>query len=506
MASSSSSVLLRLLLLLSLISLSFATATKDYLLSEDKGKSPSCQNPNLMLKVKIWVNGKEGGTVEGVGAQFGALFPSQVEKAVKWPVVVSKPLNACNKSSSQLSGAIALSTRGDCDFTVKAQVAQAGGAKALLVINNETALSMMGCPDNHTFDLSIFAAMIEKTDGEYLKKSVEDGNKVELLLYSPKRPLVDYSVIFLWLMCVGTIVTASYWKTITVVEQNDEPYNELAEKDSKAGTAKEDSEDETLVLNVGGAVCFVITASTMLLLLYFFMSSWFVWVLIVLFCLGGIQGLHNVILSLILRKWKSGGQKGIHVPIFEEGICLIITILQVAQLPNIKVATVLLCCAFLYDIFWVFLSPLIFKDSVMIAVARGDNAGGEALPMLLRVPRFFDPWGGQNMVGFGDIVFPGLLVLFTFRFDKDNKNCLLNGYFLWLVIGYGMGLCFTYLGLYIMNGNGQPALLYLVPCTLGITYILALLRGEVKQLWSYGTELFPTLGVPTQEGNRSPRV
>lgn len=40
----------------------------------------------------------------------------------------------------------------------------------------------------------------------------------------------------------------------------------------------------------------------------------------------------------------------------------------------------------------------------------------------------------------------------------------------------------------------------------GITYILALLRGEVKQLWSYGTELFPTLGVPTQEGNRSPRV
>ncbi|XP_004296701.1 PREDICTED: signal peptide peptidase-like 3 [Fragaria vesca subsp. vesca] len=540
MASLSSSVLLRILLLLSLIALSLAAATKDYLLSEDKGKSPSCQNPNLMLKVKIWVNGKEGETVEGVGAQFGALFPSQVEKAVKWPVVVTKPLTSCNKSSSQLSGAIALSTRGDCDFTVKAQVAQAGGAKALLVINNETALSMMGCPDNRTFDLSIFAAMIEKSDGEYLKKSVEDGNKVELLLYSPKRPLVDYSVIFLWLMCVGTIVTASYWKTITVVEQNDEPYNELAEKDSKAGTGKEDSEDETLVLNVGGAVCFVITASTMLLLLYFFMSSWFVWVLIVLFCLGGIQGLHNVILSLILRKWKSGGQKGIHVPIFEEvsylslvvllvcvafaifwcvtrqasyswigqdilGICLIITILQVAQLPNIKVATVLLCCAFLYDIFWVFLSPLIFKDSVMIAVARGDNAGGEALPMLLRVPRFFDPWGGQNMVGFGDIVFPGLLVLFTFRFDKDNKKSLLNGYFLWLVIGYGMGLCFTYLGLYIMNGNGQPALLYLVPCTLGITYILALLRGEVKQLWSYGNELFPTLGVPTQ-GNRSPRV
>lgn len=29
------------------------------------------------------------------------------------------------------------------------------------------------------------------------------------------------------------------------------------------------------------------------------------------------------------------------------------------------------------------------------------------------------------------------------------------------------GLFLTYLGLYLMNGHGQPALLYLVPCTLG---------------------------------------
>lgn len=53
---------------------------------------------------------------------------------------------------------------------------------------------------------------------------------MELLLYSPKRPVVDYSVAFLWLMAVGTIIVASYWSKITVVEQNDEPYKELAEK------------------------------------------------------------------------------------------------------------------------------------------------------------------------------------------------------------------------------------------------------------------------------------
>lgn len=48
-------------------------------------------------------------------------------------------------------------------------------------------------------------------------------------------------------------------------------------------------------------------------------------------------------------------------------------------------------------------------------MASGLNSGGEAMPMLMRVPRILDPWGGYNMLGFGDIVLPGLLVAFTLR-------------------------------------------------------------------------------------------
>lgn len=48
-------------------------------------------------------------------------------------------------------------------------------------------------------------------------------------------------------------------------------------------------------------------------------------------------------------------------------------------------------------------------------VARGDQSSGESIPMLLRVPRLADAWGGYNMIGFGDILFPGLLVSFAFR-------------------------------------------------------------------------------------------
>ena len=53
------------------------------------------------------------------------------------------------------------------------------------------------------------------------------------------------------------------------------------------------------------------------------------------------------------------------------GVSLCVLFLSLVRFPNIKVATVLLVLAFLYDIFFVFLSPIFFKESVMIKVATG---------------------------------------------------------------------------------------------------------------------------------------
>lgn len=53
---------------------------------------------------------------------------------------------------------------------------------------------------------------------------------VELLLYAPKRPVVDLSVVFLWMMAVGTILCASCWSEFTGSQQSDERYNELSPK------------------------------------------------------------------------------------------------------------------------------------------------------------------------------------------------------------------------------------------------------------------------------------
>lgn len=53
---------------------------------------------------------------------------------------------------------------------------------------------------------------------------------MEILLYSPDRPLVDGGVAFLWLMAVGTIICASLWSDMTATEQPDERYDELSPK------------------------------------------------------------------------------------------------------------------------------------------------------------------------------------------------------------------------------------------------------------------------------------
>lgn len=37
--------------------------------------------------------------------------------------------------------------------------------------------------------------------------------------------------------------------------------------------------------------------------------------------------------------------------------------------------------------------------------------------MLLKIPRMFDPWGGFSIIGFGDILLPGLLIAFSLRCD-----------------------------------------------------------------------------------------
>ncbi|XP_047075192.1 signal peptide peptidase-like 2 isoform X2 [Lolium rigidum] len=424
--------------------------------------SPGCSNKFQLVKVKNWVNGSEGTTLVGLSAAFGASLPATVNEAQKAFSVLTDPLDCCSNVTTKLTNSIAIATRGGCPFTAKAEYAQAAGAAGLLVINDNEELYAMVCNENDTsINVTIPVLMIPQSAGKNLKDLLDQGARVELQLYSPIRPVVELSAGFLLIMAVGTIVCSSLWSEFVACEQVDEHCNQLTR-----------------------------------------------------------QGMHSCLVTIFSRIFKEWGQKTVEVPFLGEvltlsvgilpfctvfailwvvyrrssfawigqdilGICLMITVLQMARLPNIRVASALLSAAFVYDIFWVFISPLIFHKSVMIAVASGDSSG-EAIPMLLRIPRFFDPWGGYDMIGFGDIIFPGLLVAFSYRFDRAGKKGILNGYFMWLTVGYAVGLFLTYLALFLMDGHGQPALLYLVPCTLGLIVVLGWIRGELPDLWNYG--------------------
>jgi hypothetical protein len=57
-----------------------------------------------------------------------------------------------------------------------------------------------------------------------------------------------------------------------------------------------------------------------------------------------------------------------------------------------------------------------------------------------------------------------------------------QGYFRLMVIGYACGLMMANAAVYLMK-MGQPALLYLVPCTLGVFCAVAAREGKLLEMW-----------------------
>ncbi|KAE8055379.1 hypothetical protein FH972_012220 [Carpinus fangiana] len=487
-------------------------------------KKPGCANDFVLVKVQTWVNGIENAEFVGVGARFGTPIVSKEKNANQRHLILSDPRDCCSapKNKNKLSGNVVIVDRGLCKFTTKANVAEAAGAKAVLIINNQKELYKMVCePDDTDLDIHIPAVMLPQDAGASLEKMLMNSSSVSVQLYSPRRPVVDIAEVFLWLMAVGTILCASYWSAWGAREAAIEQDKLLKDALDEIPSGKAIGTSGVVDINITSAVLFVVIASCFLVVLYKLMSFWFIELLVVLFCIGGVEGLQTCLVALLSRWFKRTGESYIKVPVFGAvsyltlavsplciafavvwavyrnvsfawigqdilGIALIITVLQIVHVPNLKVGTVLLSCAFLYDIFWVFVSKKFFHESVMIVVARGDKSGEDGIPMLLKIPRMFDPWGGYSIIGFGDILLPGLLIAFSLRYDWLANKTLRAGYFLWAMFAYGLGLLITYVALNLMDGHGQPALLYIVPFTLGTFLTLGRKRGDLKVLWSRG--------------------
>jgi len=149
--------------------------------------------------------------------------------------------------------------------------------------------------------------------------------------------------------------------------------------------------------------------------------------------------------------------------------------------PSLKMATLWLCFMFFLDVYRVFLSPLIFHESVVMKEVISD------LPLLLLVPSFD---GKFSKLGLGLVALPGFLASYLLRYDLLSCKQPCNGYLIPSVIGYLAGLASAMVGESLMRCI-QPVLMYLVPIMITLVFLLGAIRGDLGTLWQgFSTECF----------------
>lgn len=404
---------------------------------------------------------------------------------------------------------------------------------------------LMGANRTEATTVAIPVVYVTIADGLQLERSLQRYPELLVRTYAREVPFLDVSSLLLWLLGVATAVGGAYyaagadrqsWRIRTHPNASERKQLEL-ERQQQRQRQRPDTRDDVWEIDTKHAVGFILSAGVFLTLFYYVKIGG---VLPVLFALSAATTMtHLVTAPLLDAAFPSVASRTLPLPAVGDcvpladvlgfglsaglavfwylnrrtcwylkdvfGISLCCVFLQTVQLPSLKVATILLSLAFVYDVFFVFVSPAIFGSSVMEDVATGGPAAytrsdypgvdyceryptyplcvdPEPMPMLLVLPRVFDWAGGVSMLGLGDIIIPGLLLSFALRFDYSPRS-LGENYYRAVSVGYAVGLGLANVAVSLM-GMGQPALMYLVPTTLGTLSILAWKNGDLKAMWT----------------------
>lgn len=478
-----------------------------------------------LVTAQVWSPAPLQGTYLGRAANFSALpIP-----AGAFRIAAPSDPTGCDEYTLPVQGVavVALVRAGDCSFLRKALRAQSAGASGVVILS-EALVLMTAAKNQTTANMGIFAVSMKAADGDPLLQHLETAGQpavISFQVYKPHMKGISLAV----LICGATalVLLGAYFSTVdlsrpfkvTVLQQQQRITGQQVVTPLRGnGPLVASSSSQGEGVTQGGAMSgfdgllFCVAGSAMLLAMYFFMQ-YMIYGIIGIFCLVGFFSLTVIGSWLLVKLIPSLGRPiccqvvnsadvvcavlalivvlgWLHLqstdwgwPLQDlMGLGFLLLVQQALQLPNLKVATIVLSVMFCFDIFWVFISPLLFGQSVMVKAATSP-VHGLTVPMLLRVPSFTDPFGRDRMLGFGDIAAPGLLVSYLLRWDLWNRRQgLCSGYFMPAVVGYFLGLCTCVASLLLMH-MAQPALLYLVPGTLGLTLLLSTCRGDLASLW-----------------------
>ncbi|XP_037644199.1 signal peptide peptidase-like 2 isoform X1 [Sebastes umbrosus] len=448
-----------------------------------------------------------------------ARLPQDLNKASRLQIYDLTTSILCSPSDVPEGGfpnRILMVMRGNCTFYEKVRLAQINGAKGLLIVSKNRLTPPAGNKTQYE-EIDIPVALLSYSDLLDIGKKFGEGRQVAM--YAPNEPVLDYNMVIIFLMAVGTVAIGGYW-----AGSRDSKKRYMKHKrDDGAEKQDEETVDVTPIM-----ICvFVATCCSMLVLLYLFYDSLAIWV-IAIFGVASSVGLHSCLWPFVRRlpfckcrvpennlpylhkrpqirmlllsavcisisvTWMVFRNEDQWAWVLQDalGIAFCLYMLKTVRLPTFKACTLLLSVLFVYDVFFVFITPFFTKsgESIMVEVAAGpsDSSTHEKLPMVLKVPRLnFSPLAlcdrPFSLLGFGDILVPGLLVAYCHRFDILTQSSRI--YFMACTIAYGIGLLITFVALAMMQ-MGQPALLYLVPCTLLTSLTVALWRRELPQFWT----------------------
>ncbi|CAN9506730.1 unnamed protein product [Ophioblennius macclurei] len=447
--------------------------------------------------------------------------------------------NSTGISPSAVSGNALVVMRGDCDFSQKALVAQSLGASALLIASNDTLITP-SANDSEYKKVHISLALMRYRD--FREALTVFGGTMQVKLYAPPSSKIDPSIAVILLISILTVSLGGYWSGACErdrLENRSSNANSGGGGGGGGGGESKSESGELFLYSPLKVILFVAMMCGMLVLMYFFYNI-LVYVIIAIFCLASASALYGCLdavmekigcasINFSVRSWNFSVRSlllaavcisiavvwGVYrnedrwIWILQDllGIAFCLNFMKTISLSNFKICVILLSLLLVYDVFFVFITPFFTKNgvSIMVQVALGPDATGEKtqgnmvevpaepqtpsekLPVVMRVPRF-SAWA-QNLcgmqfsiLGYGDIIVPGLLVAYCSRFDVWI-NSRRKVYFVSCCFAYFLGMILTF-AVMLLSGMGQPALLYLVPFTLITSAVVAACRGEMKLFWA----------------------